>query len=416
MPKNTERITQPLKDPALYSGMATITLIVLDSVGVGALPDAARFGDEGAHTLDHTLQAARVQLPELAKLGLGNIPGVISVPAAAHPLAASGRLAELSPGKDTTTGHWEFMGIVLQQPFLTFEQFPAEVMNAFDAATGRGHLGNYPASGTEILKTMGPEHLLTGLPIVYTSADSVFQIAAHTDVVPLEQLYAWSEAARGILTGDHAVARVIARPFHGQTGAFERLGEFRRDFSLAPPQETVLDVLKAAGKQVVGLGKIPDIYGHQGFTRDVHTASNLDGIDRTLEVMRDRPDGLVFVNLVEFDSLYGHRRDPQGYARALQDLDARILELLAAVGPDDALLFVSDHGNDPTWPGTDHTREYGLLLAYGPALQPVPLGTRASFSDVGATIADFLGVAWAGSGRSFVPELRGDREAEKERG
>jgi phosphopentomutase len=298
------------------------------------------------------------------------------------------------------------MGVVLEQPFRTFPKFPADVMTAFDAATGRGHLGNEPASGTEILERLGAEHLATGQPIVYTSADSVFQIAAHTEVVPLETLYGWSAAAREILQGENAVARVIARPFTGRPGAFERLGEFRRDYSLAPPEPTVLDALKAAGKEVVGLGKIPDIYQHQGFTREVHTAGNMDGVDRTLEVMRERPDGLVFVNLVEFDSQYGHRRDVAGYAGALLDLDARIPELLAAVTDDDVLLFISDHGNDPTWPGTDHTREYGLLLAYGPRVAPVGLGTRGSFADVGASVAELLGVPWSGAGASFAGQLR----------
>jgi phosphopentomutase len=386
--------------------MATMTIIVLDSVGVGALPDAAQFGDEGADTLDHTIEATGVQLPNLTRLGLGNISGVTALPASSGALASSGRLAELSPGKDTTTGHWEFMGVVLEHPFRTFEAFPPEVMDAFDAATGRGHLGNYPASGTQVIERLGQEHLATGKPIVYTSADSVFQIAAHTDIVPLETLYQWSEAARQILQGDNAVARVIARPFTGTPGAFERLGEHRRDYSVAPPELTVLDALKVAGRQVIGLGKIPDIYDHRGFTREVHTASNMDGVDRTLEVMRERPDGLVFVNLVEFDSLYGHRRDAAGYARALQDLDARIPELLDAVQDDDVLFFVSDHGNDPTWPGTDHTREYGLLLAYGRNLAAGDLGTRASFADVGATVAELLGVPWSGAGTSFVRQLR----------
>jgi phosphopentomutase len=378
----------------------------MDSVGVGALPDAGRFGDEGAHTLDHTLAATGVQLPEFSRLGLGLIPGVSGVAGVASPLAASGRLAELSPGKDTTTGHWEFMGIVLEHPFRTFGHFPAEVMAAFDAATGRGHLGNLPASGTEIIERFGAEHLASGAPIVYTSADSVFQIAAHVDVVPLDTLYRWSEAARGILQGENSVARVIARPFSGSPGAFKRLGEYRRDYSVAPPEPTVLDVLKAAGKEVVGLGKIPDIYDHRGFTREVHTASNMDGVDRTLEVMRERPDGLVYVNLVEFDSLYGHRRDPEGYARALLELDARIPELLAAEREDYVLRFISYQGNDPTWPGTDHTREYGLLLAFGPRVVPAQLGTRASFADVGATVAELLGVTWAGAGTGFARQLR----------
>lgn len=386
--------------------MPTVTIVVLDSVGVGALPDAAAYGDAGAHTLDHTLAATGVELPQLARLGLGNIAGVASVQPAGTPLASFGRLAEMSRGKDTTTGHWEFMGIVLEHAFRTFGQFPPEVMTAFDEATGRGHLGNYAASGTDIIRDLGGEHLRTGWPIVYTSADSVFQVAAHTDVVPLEQLYEWCRAAREILTGEFAVARVIARPFAGKAGAFVRLGADRKDYSVEPPAETVLDAIKTAGREVVGLGKIPDIYGHRGFTAEVHTENNLDGIDRTIEVMRRRPDGLVFVNLVEFDSLYGHRRDPDGYARALEDFDRRLPDLLAAVGDGDTLLLASDHGNDPTWTGTDHTREYGLLLAYSPGTPGTDLGTRASFADVGATAAELLGVAWHGNGTSFAGKLR----------
>src|SRR5699024_10989483 len=297
--------------------MPTVTLIVLDSVGVGALPDADRFGDAGAHTLDHTVAATGISLPNLTRFGLGNIEGVTSLGPAEEPQASYGRLAEVSPGKDTTTGHWEFMGVQLEQPFRTFTEFPPAVMDAFAAAVGRGYLGNYPASGTDIIRDLGEEHLATGKPIVYTSADSVLQGAAHTDVVPLDELYRWCEAARAILTGDNAVARVIARPFHGQPGSFERLGADRRDYSVTPPEPTVLDALKEAGREVVGLGKIPDIYSHRGFTREVPTENNLDGVDRVLEVMREQPRGLVFLNLVEFDSLYGHRRNPDGYAAAL---------------------------------------------------------------------------------------------------
>lgn len=389
----------------------TVTLIVLDSLGVGALPDAERFGDAGAHTLDHTLAATGVGLPTLQRLGLGNIPDVSSIHDAPAPLACFGRLSERSPGKDTTTGHWEFMGIVLEHAFKTFPaehpSFPAEVMRAFDRATGRGHLGNHAASGTAILQELGEEHLKTGEPIVYTSADSVFQVAAHVGVVPLETLYAWCEAAREILTGDHAVARVIARPFEGEPGNFVRLGASRKDYSLEPPERTVLDALKAAGKEVIGLGKIPDIYGHRGFTREIHTDDNLDGVAKTLGVMRERPDGLIFCNLVEFDSLYGHRRDPAGYAQALAAFDERLGEVLAAVQEDDVLMLVSDHGNDPTWTGTDHTREYGLLLAYSLAQLGHFLGTRESFADVGATVAELLDVPWEGAGSSFAAQLRG---------
>lgn len=382
--------------------MSTVTLIVLDSVGVGALPDAESFGDAGAHTLDHTVREGGAELPNLVRFGLGNIPGVESLSPVDAPQASFGRLAEVSPGKDTTTGHWEFMGIQLEAPFRTFREFPKPVMAAFDRATGRGHLGNYPASGTDIIRDLGEEHLRSGKPIVYTSADSVFQIAAHTDVVPLEELYRWSEAAREILTGEYAVARVIARPFHGEPGSFERLGADRRDYSVTPPTPTVLDSLKENGAEVVGLGKIPDIYGHRGFTREVHTESNADGVDRVLEVMRERPQGLVFLNLVEFDSLWGHRRNVDGYARALEEFDARLPELIEATGPGDALILVSDHGNDPTWHGSDHTREYGLLLCYRPGVPAAALGTRSTFADIGATVAALLGAPWDGPGTSFA--------------
>jgi phosphopentomutase len=278
-------------------------------------------------------------------------------------------------------------------------------MDAFDAATGRGHLGNRPASGTTILDELGEEHMRTGYPIVYTSADSVFQVATHVGVVPLQTLYDWCQAARSILVGENSVARVIARPFTGRPGAFERLGAQRHDYSVAPPQPTVLDELLAAGRQVVGVGKIPDIYAHRGFSREVAAGTNALGIDRTVELMLERPAGLVMTNLVEFDSLYGHRRDPHGYASALEYLDDRLPELLEACADGDVLMFVSDHGNDPTWPGTDHTREHGLLLAYAPGRPGVELGTRSSFADVGATVAALLRVEWGGVGESFARAL-----------
>lgn len=389
-----------------YPDAMTVTLIVLDSVGVGALPDARAFGDAGADTIDHVAAATGVQLPNFARLGLGNIPGVTRVPTVVPATGSWGRLAERSPGKDTTTGHWEFMGVVLDRAFKTYSRFPKEVMAAFDEVTGRSHLGNKPASGTAIIMDLGPKHLETGAPIVYTSADSVFQIAAHVDVVPLDTLYRWCEGARAILQGEHAVARVIARPFTGRPGAFRRLSGKRRDYSLSPPHPTVLNALADAGKEVVGVGKIPDIYNRSGITREVKSGTNAEGIDATVEIMHERPDGLVFTNLVDFDSLYGHRRDTRGYAQALAAADERIPELMAATGDGDVLLFVSDHGNDPTWYGTDHTREYGLLLAYAPGVRPQDLGTRESFADVGATVAELHGVAWAGAGQSFAAALR----------
>lgn len=388
-----------------------LTIIVLDSVGAGALPDAETFGDAGAHTLNHTLAAAPVPLPNLARLGLGRVATVHAAPdvlPAGDAQGGYGRMREVSPGKDTSTGHWEFMGVQLEHAFRIFpEGFPPEVMTRFDAATGRGHLCNRPYSGTEVIRDYGEEHLKTGWPIVYTSGDSVFQIAAHEDVVPLDTLYAWCEAAREILQGPYAVARVIARPFRG-TFPFERANEHRRDFSLVPPPN-VLDAVKATGQAVVGIGKIPDIYAHRGFTEEVHTANNADGIQKTLARMRqaaaEGTSGLILTNLVDFDAKYGHRRDPAGYSAALAAFDAALPELLAAVPEGGALLILSDHGNDPTWPGTDHTREYGLLLAYRPGGGAVDLGERGTFADVGATAAEALGARWDGPGESFWPLL-----------
>lgn len=388
-----------------------LTIVVLDSVGAGELPDAASFGDAGAHTLNHTLRAAPVRLPNLAALGLAQVPtietGDATVPAG--PAAgAFGRLREVSPGKDTSTGHWEFMGVQLEHAFQVFpDGFPPAVMDRFDAATGRGHLCNRPYSGTDVIRDFGPEHLKTGAPIVYTSADSVFQIAAHEDVVPLETLYAWCRAAREILQGEFAVARVIARPFRGEF-PFERANEHRKDFSLVPPA-TVLDAVKATGQAVVGIGKIPDIYANQGFTEEIHTDDNADGIAKTLARMhqaaQDGTSGLIFTNLVDFDSKFGHRRDPEGYSACLAAFDAALPDLIAAVPRDGALIIISDHGNDPTWKGSDHTREHGLLLVHRAGAAGVALGDRATFADVGATVAEALGAAWDGPGESFWTQL-----------
>ena len=346
-----------------------------------------------------------MRLPHLSAMGLGRVEGVTSLEPVDRPDGAFGRMRERSPGKDTTTGHWEFMGVELDAPFRTFERFPDPVMGAFDEATGRGHLGNRAASGTTILDELGAEHMASGDPIVYTSADSVFQVAAHVDVVPLETLYAWCEAARELLTGPYAVARVIARPFRGRPGAFERLHGKRRDLSVAPPR-TVLNALQEAGRPVLAIGKIGDIYDGSGIDEVRKTGSNADGIDATLAALKEAPGGLIFTNLVDFDAAYGHRRDPVGYAEALAAFDARLPELRAAVAPSDVLILVSDHGNDPTWPGTDHTREYGMLLAHGPAAAGRDLGTRDGFADLGATVAELLDVAWDGPGISFAASLR----------
>ncbi len=386
-----------------------VTLIVLDSVGVGELPDAAAFGDAGAHTINHTLRHTPAGLPHLSGLGLGRIPTVELGAPAAEVQGGYGRMREVSPGKDTSTGHWEFMGVQLEHPFQIFPGgFPPEVMDRFDAATGRGHLCNKPYSGTDVIRDYGEEHLKTGWPIVYTSGDSVFQIAAHEDVVPLEQLYEWCAAARELLQGKYAVARVIARPFRGAF-PFERANEHRRDFSLVPP-ETVLDAVKATGQAVVGIGKIPDIYAHRGFTEEIHTDDNADGIRKTLERMRraqaEQTSGLIFTNLVDFDAKFGHRRDAEGYSNALSEFDAALPELMAAVPQDGLLIIVSDHGNDPSWRGTDHTREHGLLLAYRPGMTATDLGERETFADIGATVAQALGAEWKGPGESFWTRLK----------
>ncbi|MBZ9752635.1 phosphopentomutase [Deinococcus sp. HMF7604] len=384
-----------------------LTILVLDSVGAGELPDAEQFGDAGSHTLNHTLKAAPAALPNLAALGLAQVPTIETGPdtiPAVPAQGAYGRMREVSPGKDTSTGHWEFMGVQLQYPFQIFpDGFPPAVMDQFDAATGKGHLCNRPYSGTDVIRDFGPEHLTTGAPIVYTSGDSVFQIAAHEDVVPLDTLYAWCQAARDILQGEYAVARVIARPFRGEF-PFERANEHRKDFSLVPPP-TVLDAIKATGQAVVGIGKIPDIYAHRGFTEEIHTDDNADGIAKTLARMQqaaqDGTSGLIFTNLVDFDSKYGHRRDPAGYSACLAQLDAALPDLLAAVPEGGALIITSDHGNDPTWHGSDHTREHGLLLMHRAGWAGVNLGERATFADLGASVAEALGADWTGPGESF---------------
>lgn len=378
-----------------------VTAIVLDSVGLGYLPDAPLFGDEGADTLDHTVLKTGVELPHLAALGLGWVPGVHTLPRP-EPQGAFGRMREVNPGKDTTTGHWEFVGVYLEKPFRTYpEGFPEELLRAWAEAIGvGGWLLNRPYSGTEAIRDYGETHLKTGFPIVYTSADSVFQVAAHLEVVPLEELYRWCQVAREMLKGEHQVARVIARPFAGEPGNFYRREDLRKDFALEPPRN-VLDLLKEAGLEVVGVGKIPDIYAHRGFTREVKIKDNTDGLEKTLALMQEPFSGLLFANLVDFDAKYGHRRNPEGYARALKEVDDFLPRLMEALGPEDHLFLVSDHGNDPTFFGTDHTREYGMLLWVGPGVKG-DLGTRESFADLGATWARLFGLTWEGPGKSLV--------------
>jgi phosphopentomutase len=384
-----------------------VTLIVLDSVGCGDAPDAAAYGDSGANTLGNLSRAVGgLELPNLRQLGLGNLTDIQGVPPTGAAKGAYGRLTEMSPGKDTTTGHWELAGVLLERPFPVYpDGFPPELMAEYEALIGRGTLGNYPASGTEIIKELGEEHMRSGRPIIYTSADSVFQIAAHEEVIPVDELYQLCQIARDLLTGEHAVGRVIARPFAGQAGGFVRT-ERRKDFSLEPPADTILDVIKAAGLEVMGVGKIEDIFAHRGLTRSNHTGNNMAGIDAVLDFLASDEAGLIFANLVDFDALYGHRNDPQGYARALEAFDRRLPEIMEALGNDDVLMVTADHGTDPTLASTDHTRERVPFLAYGPSVRRnYDMGTRQSFADVAATVADLLDVPWRGAGDSFAQDL-----------
>ena len=388
-----------------------VFLIVLDSLGVGALPDADTFGDDGCHTLDHLVSAAGgLEAPRLVQLGLGHVPGVTGLPRVSQPAGAYGRCAERSAGKDTSTGHWEMMGVVLDHAFPTFpEGFPPEILEPFCQRAGlEGVLENAPASGTEVIERLGAEHLASGKPIVYTSADSVFQVAAHEQAFGLERLYGICRIAREILD-PYGVGRVIARPFVGQPGAFERTYN-RRDFSLVPPEPTTLDRLSGAGIPVVGVGKIEDIFAGRGVSESIHSEGNADGMRRVTDCAQRLAGGLVFCNLVDFDMLYGHRRDPGGYRRALEAFDAQLGPLEAALGPDDVVLLTADHGNDPTFTATtDHTREYVPILAFGPGVRAdVDLGTRGSFADIGATVEELLDLApqaRGGAGTSFAGQL-----------
>lgn len=386
-----------------------IALIVLDSVGIGEMPDAPQFGDAGSHTLGHISdRVAHFKLPNLQRFGLGNIAPLSKVAPADKPAASYGKMAEISVGKDTMTGHWEIMGLETTVPFQTYpDGFPPELLNEFIERTGRGVIGNKPASGTEIMDELGEEHMKTGAWIVYTSADSVFQIAAHEGIAPLEELYEACHIARELtLRPEYTVGRVIARPFIGEPGAFKRTPN-RHDYAVSPPEPTVMNKLTDMGLDSIAIGKINDIYSGQGVSRSYPTKSNADGIERTIEVLKSDFHGLAFTNLVDFDSLYGHRRDVEGYAAALMEFDSKLPEIAALIGQDDLLIITADHGNDPVHPGTDHTREYVPLLVYSPSLsQASNLGIRATFADLGATVADNFGAAPMAIGTSFLQELK----------
>jgi phosphopentomutase len=383
-----------------------ITLIVLDSLGMGEMPDAAEWGDAGSDTLGHILERREVRLPNLQAYGLGNTRPLQGVPPASNPRGAYGRCALRSNGKDTTTGHWEMAGIILERAFPTYPHgFPTRIITRFLEETDLpGILGNVPASGTEIIKELGEEHVRTGKPIVYTSADSVFQIAAHEAVIPLPRLYEICEKARRILKGEDEVGRVIARPFEGEPGAFRRT-ENRHDYAVPPPRANLLVALSEAGRDVVCIGKVASIYDSAGVTKDLKAKNNNQSIDQTINALKDDTRGLIFSNLVDFDMLYGHRRDPEGYARALEHFDSRLPEIEAAMNDGDIFIITADHGNDPTFPGTDHTREYAPLIVYGKSARAgVDLRIRASLSDIGQTIAENFGLT-LGAGESFLKEI-----------
>jgi phosphopentomutase len=383
-----------------------ITLIVLDGAGIGAMPDAPEWGDAGSDTLGHICESRQVHLPNLQSLGLGNIRPLAGVPAIESPRAGYGKCALKSNGKDTTTGHWEMAGIILERAFPTYPHgFPQTVIDEFIRKTSvPGILGNIAASGTEIIKQLGEEHVRTGKPIVYTSADSVFQIAAHEKVIPLDRLYEICKIARDMLRGEHEVGRVIARPFLGEPGAFYRT-ENRHDYAVPPPRENLLPLLSEHGLDVVCIGKIASIYDSTGVTQDLTAKNNEQSIDQTIRALQEDSRGLIFSNLVDFDMLYGHRRDTEGYARALEHFDSRWPEIEAAMREGDLVVITADHGNDPTYRGTDHTREYAPLLVFGKqARAGVDLNTRRSLADIGHTIAENFGLK-LGAGESFLHDI-----------
>lgn len=386
--------------------MKRVIIIVLDSLGIGALPDAENYGDSGADTLAGIKMAKPdLYIPNLIKMGLSLIDGVNLPEKTNVPLASYARLAEMSKGKDTITGHWEIAGIYTPLPFKTFERFPDVFIKAYEEAIGIGILGNYAASGTEIIKELGPEHKSTGKPIIYTSADSVFQIAANTDVVPLSKLYRYCEMARKMLVGDLSVGRVIARPFIESGNKYIRTSD-RKDYAVSPTDRTMLDIVKDAGMIVYAVGKISDIFNGKGISISMHTDSNKDGMEKTIRALHADFEGLLFTNLVEFDSLYGHRRDGIGYGMALEEFDAGLPEIIKAMKDEDVLILCADHGNDPSHKGWDHTREYVPALIYGKNIRAgVNLGTRSSFADLSATAAEYLGVDAPAIGESFLKDV-----------
>jgi len=384
-----------------------VTILVMDSAGVGEMPDANVYGDQGSNTIANTAKFAKgLKIPNLAKLGLGRLTPIQGVEADPHPIASFGKMAEASPGKDTTTGHWEFAGVILKTPLPLYPLgFPKEILDEFTRQTGLQVLGNKPASGTEIIVELGDEHVRTGSPIVYTSADSVFQMAAHEGVIPLKKLYELSEVARKILD-PYGTARVIARPFAGEKGAYARTKN-RRDFSLDPPEETVLDRLKAAKVQVTGVGKIRDIYNGKGIGDSVTAKDNTQIADATIDLLDSQKKGLIFSNFVDFDMLWGHRNNAKGYADGLEAFDIRLGQMLQRLDERDVLIITADHGCDPTDVSTDHTREYvPLLVYYGARKEGVDLGIRTSFTDIGQTLADVFGVEKMKNGVSFLPQIR----------
>lgn len=389
--------------------MKRAILIVLDSLGVGELPDAKNYGDEGSHTLDNICKACgKLNIDELEKLGIGNIEGVTMPKACDSAIGAYGRSSEKSMGKDTVTGHWEIGGVILEKPLNTYpDGFSKEIIDEFLKRTNKENiLGNTVASGTAIIEELGEEHVKTGYPIIYTSADSVFQIAAHEDVIPVEELYKMCEIAREMLVDKWAVGRVIARPFTGEVGSFKRTSN-RRDYALDPFNKTMLEYLKESGKEVAAVGKIEDIYNKKGVTLAVHTKNNMDGVDKTLEYMDTVKEGLIFTNLVDFDMLYGHRNDAKGYGKAIEEFNDRLQEIYAKMTDEDMLILTADHGCDPTTASTDHSREYIPILVYGKNLKGnVNLGTRETFADIGRTILDFFNVENELVGKSFLNDIR----------